>query len=120
MSALSTTTSRSVSANTMLGFLPPSSTATFFTVAAAARRIAWPVASPPVKLTRSTSSCSTSAAPTAPGPRTRLTAPAGTPASSSSATSQTVVSGVTSLGLTTTVQPAASAGASFHEICSSG
>jgi hypothetical protein len=39
VTALSTAVSRSTSAKTMLGFLPPSSTVTFFTVSAAARRI---------------------------------------------------------------------------------
>ena len=63
MSALSTTVSKSASANTMFGFLPPSSTATRFTVAADARMIAWPVARPPVKLTMSTSGCAVSGAP---------------------------------------------------------
>ena len=56
VSALSTTVSNvAASANTMFGFLPPSSTATRFTVSADARMIAWPVARPPVKLTMSTS-----------------------------------------------------------------
>jgi hypothetical protein len=49
-----------------------------------------------------------------------LTTPPGTPASAASSTSAMVVIGVTSLGLITTVLPAASAGASFQEICSSG
>ena len=49
----------------MFGFLPPSSTATRFTVAADARMIACPVARPPVKLTMSTSGCAASGAPTA-------------------------------------------------------
>ncbi len=40
-----------------------------------------------------------------------LTTPAGRPASSSSCTNSSVVSGVSSAGLMTTVQPAASAGA---------
>ena len=31
-----------------------------------------------------------------------------------------VLNGVTSLGLATMVQPAANAGATFHDICSSG
>ena len=105
----------------MLGFLPPSSTATRFTVSADARMIAWPVARPPVKLTMSTSGCAASGAPTAgPVPSRMLTTPGGTPASSTSRTSSTDVSGVTSLGLITLVLPAASAGASFHDSCSSG
>ena len=121
MTALSTTVSKSVSAKTMFGFFPPSSTATRFTVAAPARMIAWPVARPPVKLTMSTSACSVSGAPTdRPSPSRMLTTPCGAPASSSSRTSSTDVSGVTSLGLITTVFPAASAGATFQDSCSSG
>ena len=81
MSTLSTAVSKSVSANTTLGFFPPSSTATRFTVAADARMMACPVARPPVKLTMSTSGCSVSGAPT-PGPSTStmLTTPGGAPA----------------------------------------
>ena len=85
LSAPSSAASRSASANTMFGFLPPSSSATFLTSSAAARMIARPVASPPVNDTRSTSGADTSAAPTlAPAPSTRLTTPAGVPAFSSS------------------------------------
>ena len=46
--------------------------------------------------------------------------PGGHPASSSRWTKAMVDSGVTSLGLATIVQPAPSAGAIFHDICSSG
>ena len=121
MSAWSTAVSKSESANTMLGFLPPSSSAIRFTVPAAAAMIDRPVARPPVNDTMSTRGSVTSGEPTsAPGPRTRLTTPSGRPASSSSPISLIVVSGVTSLGFTIAVLPAASAGASFHEICSSG
>ena len=70
---------------------------------------------------KSTSGVSVSAAPSvAPLPCTRFTTEGGTPASSSRWTNAIVVSGVTSLGLATIVQPAASAGATFHDICSSG
>ena len=81
----------------------------------------WPVASPPVKEMKSTSGLSVRAVPSiAPLPCTRFTTDAGTPASSSRCTNAIVESGVTSLGLATMVQPAASAGAIFHDICSSG
>ena len=74
-----------------------------------------------MKLTMSTSGWADSGAPTAaPVPSRMLTTPGGTPASSTSRTSSTDVSGVTSLGLITQVQPAASAGASFHDSCSRG
>ena len=51
---------------------------------------------------------------------TTLTTPAGTPASSSSCTKKSVVSGVSSAGFTTTVQPAASAGAILRVAIASG
>ncbi len=80
-----------------------------------------PVASPPVNEMKSTSGVSVSADPSAaPLPCTRLTTDGGTPASSSRCTNAMVLSGVTSLGLATIVQPAASAGAIFHDICSNG
>ncbi len=93
----------------------------FFGPSAAAAMMARPVARPPVKDTRSTSGWEVMAAPTvAPEPRTRLATPRGAPASSISRNSAMVVSGVISLGLRTMVLPAASAGATFHEACSSG
>ena len=64
---------------------------------------------------------SVSASPsTGPLPRTRFTTPAGTPASVISRANAIVLSGVTSLGFMIMVQPAASAGATFHDIWSSG
>ncbi len=117
----STALFHSASANTMCGFLPPSSKATRVTWGAAARAIATPVDAPPVKEIRSTSGVSVSAVPTAaPLAWIRFSTPAGTPASSANRTSAIVLSGVTSLGLATMVQPAASAGAIFQEIWSSG
>ena len=76
--AKSSATSRSASAKTMLGFLPPSSSATLFTVAAAAAMIARPVWSPPVNETRSTRGSVDRRAPAvAPAPSTRLPTPGG-------------------------------------------
>ncbi len=61
------------------------------------------------------------AAPTvAPGPSTRFATPAGAPASAISRIMWIVESGVVSLGFSTKVLPAARAGATFHEACSSG
>ena len=121
VSALSTAVSKSASANTMFGLLPPSSSATRFTLTEAAAMIDFPPARLPVNDTRSTSGLSASACPTRlPGPSTRFTTPFGTPASSRSLTRWIVVSGVACDGLTTIVSPAASAGATFHEICRSG
>ncbi len=121
VSAKSSAASRSASANTMLGFLPPSSRATFFTVSAADAMIRLPVASPPVNDTRSTRGSSLSRAPArGPAPSTRLATPAGTPASSSRPISRIAVCGVSSLGFSTNVLPAARQGATFQAVCSSG
>src|SRR3546814_16596875 len=53
-------------------------------------------------------------------PRTRLSTPAGSPASSASTASASAESGVSSAGLRTTVQPAASAGATLRVTIASG
>ena len=64
----------------MFGFLPPSSSATFFTVPDAAAMIRLPVARPPVNETRSTLGSSLSGAPAlGPSPRTRFADPGGQP-----------------------------------------
>ena len=51
---------------------------------------------------------------------TRFTTPSGTPASASSPTSAYAVRGVSAAGLTTTVQPAARAGATLRVIIAAG
>ena len=63
---------------------------------------------------------STSAAPVSPKPVTTLRTPGGKPASSARSPSRSAVSGVCSAGFSTTVQPAASAGATFHDAIISG
>src|SRR5438128_11378738 len=84
----------------MLGLLPPSSSVTRFTVAAASRMIHWPTSVDPVNAILSTPGCRTSAAPaTAPGPGTTFRAPAGNPASTASSPSIRAVSGVSCAGL---------------------
>ena len=55
-----------------------------------------------------------------PGPATTLSTPSGSPASSAIRSSSSAVSGVSSAGFSTTVLPAASAGATFHEAITSG
>jgi hypothetical protein len=55
-----------------------------------------------------------------PKPVTTLTTPGGKPASSNSSANSSVDADVNSDGFNTTVQPAASAGASFHAASSSG
>src|SRR5512138_2872566 len=80
-----------------------------------------PVASDPVNATFATSGCSTSGAPTSgPNPVTTLTTPGGKPASSTSFMNSSTDADVNSDGLMTIVLPAASAGASFHVVRSSG
>jgi hypothetical protein len=106
---------QSLSANTRVGFLPPSSSETFFSSGAASPAILRPTAVLPVNETARTSSCTTSGSPAAgPEPCTMLSTPAGNPISAASSPSIPAVSGVTSEGLATTVLPAASAGATFQ------
>ena len=74
--------SRSASANTSCGDLPPSSSVTGTTFLAAARWISWPTATEPVNEMWWTPGCAVSAAPaSSPRPGTTLSAPAGRPAS---------------------------------------
>ena len=70
---------------------------------------------------RATSGCSTRGSPaSAPKPVTTLTTPCGKPASSNRRASSSIDADANSEGLTTTVLPAASAGASFQQVSSSG
>src|SRR5581483_8054618 len=94
--------SRSASANTMLGVLPPSSSVTGLRSVAVRRWMSWPTAVDPVKVILWTPGCSTMAIPVSPAPGTTLTTPGGTPASSISSASQRVDSGASSDGLSTT------------------
>ena len=87
---------------------------------ASSRWIALPTSVEPVKATLSTSGCETSAAPVDPSPVTMLTTPAGSSAWRRTSQNSSAVSGVVSAGLSTTVFPAASAGATFHASISSG
>src|SRR5580693_10446704 len=103
------------------GFLPPSSIDTFFRVAAPAATAARPTILEPVNEIMSTSGSVVMGAPTSgPYPVTTLQAPSGRPASASKPTRCNVEAEVISLGLTTHVQPAASAKGSFCETISSG
>ncbi|MNS68839.1 hypothetical protein D3C72_1021310 [compost metagenome] len=107
--------SRSASAKITLGDLPPSSSVTRLKLAAAPCMMPRPTPGEPVKVTLSTPGCATSALPTTlPLPVTILNTPGGTPASSASSATRSAESGVISAGLTTSVQPHASAGAIFH------
>src|SRR5437588_758356 len=104
--------SMSASSNTMNGALPPSSIAGFRILSAASCSSLRPTSVEPVNdTTRTRGSCSIALTT---GPERRdgitFTTPAGTPASSSSGISASMVSGVSLAGLSTTGQPAASAG----------
>src|SRR4051812_10494635 len=74
-----------------------------------------PTALEPVNDTTRTSSWVERRVPTSGPPVTRLTTPAGTPASCSAATKFTAESGVSVAGFRTTVLPQTSAGIAFHE-----
>ena len=101
--------------------LAPSSSATRVRFAAAAAMIALPVSRWPVNETIEVSSSLTSAAPVDGPPVTRLITPSGrSRCSSISLNSSIVDSGVTSLGLTTSVLPVSSAGASLRASTASG
>ena len=113
--------SRSASANTTLGDLPPSSSPMRVILSAAARMMNWPVCGEPVNAILSMPRCETSAAPaSAPKPGMILSTPGGNPASSAACPSHSADSGVSSAGLSTTVQPQAKAGAIFHTAFISG
>ena len=83
--------------------------------------ISLPVAVEPVNATLSMPGCRTRCAPVVgPSPGTTFTTPAGNPTSPASSARRSAVSGVAGSGFRTTVQPAASAGASFHVAIISG
>jgi hypothetical protein len=120
-SALSSAASRSASANTTHGDLPPSSIDRPLRCAAAEPMMLRPVAVSPVKEMTGTSACCTSAAPaSSPMPWTMLNTPPGSPASSMISGQRLADSGVHSAGLRTREQPLASAGASFHDSSMNG
>src|SRR5699024_2917512 len=112
-SAPSTAASRSASSNTTKGALPPSSIEVRSTPGAAWDRSFRPTSVEPVKESlRSRGSARIGSETVLEELEvTTLTTPSGSPASSSSFTKSSVVSGVSCAGLSTTVQPAASAGA---------
>ena len=105
------------SAKIMLGDLPPSSRLIWARFCALFLTTALAPAPPPVKAIRRTSGCLVNAAPvSAPNPVTTLTTPSGKPASLTKCISSTIVALACSEGLSTTVLPAANAGASFTAV----
>ncbi len=96
----------------MLALFPPSSRVTRFTWSAQPAMIRLPTSVEPVKHTLRTSGCVTKRSPTTePLPGMTVSTPSGSPASTASSPIRMAVSGVISAGLSTTVFPAAMAGA---------
>ena len=98
----------------MFAALPPSSSVSLLPVPASSRWIALPTSVEPVNAILSTPWCLTSAAPVRPSPVTMFTTPGGSSAWRQTSQKSSAVSGVVSAGFSTTVFPAASAGAIFH------
>src|SRR6185437_1010932 len=81
----------------------------------------FPTSVDPVKPTKRTAGCSHNTLPISEDlPVRMLNTPLGTPAFSANATSASALSGVSLAGLSTTVQPAASAGDTFRVIIEQG
>jgi hypothetical protein len=116
----STAWSTGASSNTMLAALPPSSSVSRLREPASARAIARPTSVEPVNATLSTPGCSTSMRPVSPAPVRMFTTPGGRSACWQISANASAVRGVVSAGLSTTVLPAASAGAIFQASISSG
>mmetsp|Transcript_7453 Transcript_7453/g.19257 ORF Transcript_7453/g.19257 Transcript_7453/m.19257 type:complete len:216 (+) Transcript_7453:566-1213(+) len=113
--------SRSASSKTMNGALPPSSSDTFFTVLAAPAISILPTAVEPVKpILRTVSDASIVSPMALASPITTLNTPCGSPARSATSAIASAVRGVSSAGLSTTVQPAARAGATLRVIMDIG
>ncbi len=104
----------------MKGDFPPSSRLSFLPLPAVALRIVRPTSVEPVKATLSIPAWATIAAPVSPSPVTILTTPGGRPVSMQISAKARAVSGVYSAGFSTTLLPAARAGAIFQASISSG
>src|SRR3954451_14855184 len=119
--APSTALSRSASSKTMNGAWPPSSMLTRFTVSAHCLRRILPTAVEPVNETLGTALLVQSSVPTTEAlPVMALSTPFGTPARSANSAIASAQSGVALAGLTTIVQPAASAGRALRVIIAIG
>ena len=110
---------RSTSGNTSSGALPPSSRWVRLRSAAATVATSMPARVDPVIETRSVIGCLTRARPVSRSPVRTVKAPSGRNSAAISA-SRTAVDGVVSAGLSTTVLPAARAGAIFQTAIISG
>ena len=111
----------SASECTITGAWPPSSRLSFFSVRADCSTIWRPTGTEPVKLTLATRASFMIVGVTSAGrPTTRLTLPAGKPASSKHFTNAIVAPAASLDGRITSVLPAASAGATLRASSSSG
>src|SRR3974377_1435743 len=99
--------SRSQSANTIAGFLPPSSNETGLQPPAHPLLMAAPVGDSPVNVTALISGWLTRYSPVEPSPNpcTRLKTPFGTPASRITSANKVALAGVSSHGLAHTASP---------------
>src|SRR5699024_764209 len=105
----------------MLGLFPPSSKVTGEKLEIAFLPTERPVSVPPVKATLSISLCFDRGSPTfSPYPVTTFNTPGGKPTSSKSLENSIIEADVFSEGFTTTVFPAAIAGANLNVVRSSG
>ncbi len=111
--------STSTSSSRMAASLPPSSRVTRARPPAAPAATARPVAAEPVNVTCRTPGCEARTAPSGSRPVTTVSTPSGRTEDSTDPSSR-VASGVYGEGLSTTVLPAASAGANFAEASWSG
>ena len=119
--APATAASRSASSKTMNGALPPSSSETFFMVAAHWAMSCLPISVEPVKVSLRTSGLEVSSSPMGPeAPVTTLKTPGGRPARSPSSARARAEKGVALAGFSTTVQPAARAGPALRVIMADG
>ena len=113
--SFSAASSRSASAKTTKGAWPPSSRLAFLPASAQRAASSFPVAIEPVNESWRTAGVRVNTSPIGAGsPQTRFSTPGGKPAAWKISNSSTAESGVCSAGLSTTVLPAASAGASLR------
>ncbi len=111
---------RSTSSSTIAADFPPSSRVTGLRVCPQIAAIRRPAGVGPATATVSTPGCAASISPTSAVPVTRLNTPGGNSAASNASARMYADSEVSGAGSSTTVQPAASAGASWQKARMSG
>ena len=111
--SIGTEAARSTSSSRMAADFPPSSRVHGLSISAARLPISLPTAELPVKEKMSMSGLDVSACPVSIPPGTIDSTPSGSPASANTSAKAFALSGVSAAGLSTTVQPASSAGPSL-------